>query len=151
MQVIRHKNMWVRAVAAGCLSVLAGAVLCSGQEQPPLNRSLKILYAGHPGSDREKEFVQFLGQHFETVKTADLSAFHRKPFTNKDAEGFDVTILDYDGDGFQAPRPVIQPRFPEDESRNPRPADDRWFTRPLITVGVVGGLISDCGLKTGYS
>ncbi len=112
---------------------------------------LRILYVGHPGSEREKDFVQFLGQHFETVKTGDLSAFHRKPFTNKDAEGFDVTILDYDGDGFEAPRPMLRPRFPEDESRNPRPPDDRWFTRPLITVGVVGGRISDCGLKTAYS
>ncbi len=145
----------IGVVSVALLVVLLAGV--SGSAQPSATSpsaepsQLRILYVGHRGSEREKDFVQFLGQHFETVKTADLSAFHRKPFTNKDAEGFDVTILDYDGDGFQAPRPVIQPRFPEDESRNPRSPDDRWFTRPLITVGVVGGLISDCGLKTGYS
>ena len=107
---------------------------------------LRILYAGRPGSDREKDFVQFLGQHFETVKTADLRAF-----TNHDAEDSDVAILDYDGDGFEAPRPKIMPRFlnegPKDSASPARP----WCTRPVITVGVVGGMMSlDWGLKTGY-
>jgi hypothetical protein len=91
---------------------------------------LRILYAGHPGSDREKDFVQFLGQHFATVKTGDLSAFREK-----DAEGFDVAILDYDGDGFKAPRPMVS----------------AGFSKPLITLGVAGGLMCDrWGLKTGY-
>jgi hypothetical protein len=107
---------------------------------------LRVLYVGHPGSDREKDFVQFLGQHFETVKTGDLSTF-----TNRDAEDSDVAILDYDGDGFKAPRPKIMPWFLDEGPKDsPSPARP-WFTRPVITVGVAGGLMSlDWGLKTGY-
>lgn len=92
--------------------------------------ALRILYAGHPGSARERDFVGFLAKHFGTVKTGDL-----KTFKAGDAQGFDVTILDYDGDGFKAPRPALP----------------QGFSRPVITVGVVGGFI--CGslnLKTGY-
>ena len=74
--------------------------------------------------------MKFLGQHFATVKTADLAAF-----TESQCDGFDVTILDYDGDGFEAPRPRISPQF----------------SHPLVTVGVPGGLMcSNWGLKTGY-
>jgi hypothetical protein len=106
---------------------------------------------GHPGSEREKDFVQFLGRHFETVKTADLGAFVGKSFADKDMEGFDVALLDYDGDGFKAPRARVAPRFPGDVSRVPRALEGSWLTRPLITVGVTGGLIaSQGGLKTGY-
>ncbi|MBP8303756.1 MAG: hypothetical protein KBE04_06495 [Phycisphaerae bacterium] len=93
-------------------------------------KALHILYAGHPGSERERDFVRFLAKHFGTVKTGDLKAFKER-----DAQGFDVTILDYDGDGFKAPRLALT----------------RGFSRPVITVGVVGALI--CGslnLKTGY-
>lgn len=115
------------------VTLLAGAGSSAQSPSTPVAPELgklRILYAGHPDSDREKEFVQFLGQHFATVKTADLTAFKEK-----DAEGFDVTILDYDGDGFKAPRPMISPEF----------------SRPLITVGVPGGLMCDrWGLKTGY-
>jgi hypothetical protein len=142
------------ATAALLVIVSAGArSRAQSQSASPTGEvsKLRILYVGHPGSDREKDFVQFLGQHFETVKTADLGALDRKPFTDKDAEGVDVTIFDYDGDGFKAPRPKLQPRFVQDEFRNAHAADDQWFTRPLITVGVVGGLVSDCGLKIGYS
>lgn len=94
------------------------------------DRALRVLYAGHPGTDREKDFVDFLAKHFETVMTSDLKAFK-----DSDAEGFDVTILDYDGDGFKAPRPRIP----------------RSFARPVITMGVAGAFI--CGslnLKTDY-
>lgn len=91
---------------------------------------LRILYAGHPGSARAKDFIQFLGKHFGAVETADLAVF-----TESQCDGFDVAILDYDGDGFEAPRPRISPNFP----------------RPLVTVGVAGALIcSSSRLKTGY-
>jgi hypothetical protein len=93
-------------------------------------KALRILYVGHPGSERERDFLKFLSSHFGTVKTGDL-----KTFTEGDAADFDVTLLDYDGDGFKAPRPVL--------SRN--------FSRPVVTIGVVGGLICDSlRLKTGY-
>ena len=91
---------------------------------------LKILYAGHPGSEREKALVTFLGEHFKDVQTCDL-----KDFKEDQAEGFAVTVMDYDGDGFKAPRPHLS----------------RDFSRPVMTVGVAGAFI--CGnlnLKMGY-
>ena len=88
---------------------------------------LKILYAGHRGSDREKEFVGFLQKHFAQVETGDLGKFD-----GSQADGVDVTILDYDG---RAPKPSI-------------PAD---YTAPTITMGMTGAQIcSSLGLATGY-
>ncbi len=121
MQAVRHRNMWVRAAAAGCLSVLAGAVLCSGQEQPPLNRSLKILYAGHPGTDREKDFVGFLKKYFDVVQTGNLATFKET-----DTQGFDVTLMDWDPPG----------GFDIDEFRLSLPGS---FSRPVMTFGIPGG------------
>lgn len=92
--------------------------------------NLRILYVGHPDSAREKDFVNFLTKQFKAVETADL-----KDFNEGQTDGFDVTILDYDGDGFKSPRPNI--------SRN--------FSRPMFTVGVAGALMcSRWRLKTGY-
>jgi len=91
---------------------------------------LKILYAGHPGSQREEALVTFLRKHFTEVQTCDL-----KGFKEDQAEGFAVTVMDYDGDGFKAPRPHLS----------------REFFRPMMTVGVPGALI--CGnlsLKMSY-
>ena len=91
---------------------------------------LRILYAGHPDSDREKDFVAFLQQHFDTVRTGNLKAF-----TEADTQGFDVTLLDWDWNEL---RPYC-PRL----SAN--------FARPTITLGVPGGVIcSQWNLKTGY-
>ncbi len=130
MQAIRHKDRWVRGAVAGCLLVLAGAVLCRGQEQPQVNRSLKILYAGHPGTDREKDFVGFLKKYFDVVQTGNLQTFKEA-----DTQGFDVTLLDWDINEFKGPRPQLAPNF----------------SRPLMTLGVPGGLIAmQWGLKTGY-
>jgi hypothetical protein len=115
------------------VTLLAGAASYAQSQTTPAAPELgqlRILYAGHPDSEREKDFVQFLGQYFNTVKTADLSAFKET-----DTEGFDVTILDYDGDGFKAPRPNIS----------------LGFSKPLLTVGVPGGLMcSGWRLKLGY-
>ena len=131
------------------LTVLAG---CKQKEQPSETRqpssaenvqqsakseseaaeksAMKILYAGHPGSEREKDFVEFLAKHFEKVESGDL-----KEIKDSDAEGFDVIIFDYDGDGFNSPRPGLSPAF----------------SKPALTMGVTGAFI--CGsrnLKTGY-
>jgi hypothetical protein len=92
--------------------------------------NLRILYAGVPNSERAKDFVEFLARHFEQVETADYNAFKQEQ-----SRGFDVVILDYDGVGFNAPRPSIS----------------RQYSRATVTVGVPGAFI--CGnlsLKTGY-
>ena len=91
---------------------------------------MRILFAGHPGSDQEKEFAQLLRKHFAHVSTTDLKAFREDQ-----ADGYDVTILAYDGDGFKAPRPSLS----------------RSFSRPLLTVGVPGAfLCGNLGLKMNY-
>ncbi len=106
------------------------APAASAQPAPGKKIDLKILYAGHPGSSREKEFVEFLGKQFRDVKAADLAGFGEAQ-----AQGFDVVLLDYDGDGFKAPRPALSPNY----------------RRATVTLGVAGGLLtSSLGLKTGY-
>jgi len=122
-----------------CVATAAGLILSSGSgissaEPPPGEKiALKVLYAGHPGSAREKDFVEFLNQYFTQVQTGDLAAFD-----DKSADGYDVSILDYDSEGkdlFNFPRP----RLPQN------------YARATLTVGVAGAFI--CGqlrLKTGY-
>ncbi len=120
--------------AAGLVTLLLGAAVpgvgsvaqAAGIEKMPL----RILYAGHPGSARETEYVAFLKEHFREVTTGDFATF--KP---EDARNADVVLLDYDGDGFKAPRP----RLPES------------YSKPTLTIGVAGGLLcSNHRLKTGY-
>lgn len=118
------------------LVIALGAMLvglppvCVALEPPSEKIPLRVLYAGHPGSPRETEFLTFLKQYFRQVTTADLAQF-----APKDAAESDVVLLDYDGDGFKAPRPAL----PND------------YARPTVHLGVAGGLLaSQLGLKTGY-
>ncbi len=117
--------------------VVLGAALCLGlgprlaaQNAPGNPFPLRILYVGHPGSEREADFVAFLKPHFRQVDTGDLARF-----TPQQAAGADVILLDYDGDGFKAP----SVRLPDD------------YSRPTLTIGVAGAfLCSRHRLKTGY-
>jgi hypothetical protein len=104
-----------RAIVAMLLGTLAFAGLAQAAEraEKPGKIDLKIpVQTLHPCCHRRSGEVQArLGQ------------------------GHDVVILDYDGDGFKAPR-VNLPRS---------------YARSTVTVGVVGAIISgDMGLKTGY-
>ncbi len=91
---------------------------------------LRILYAGHPGSDREKDFVAFLKKYFDVAQTGNLETFKEA-----DTHGFDVTILDWD-------LPVLE---------GPCPALSEDFSRPVITLGVHGSMLcSRWRLKTTY-
>jgi hypothetical protein len=127
----------IRAVGVACLTILAGTMFCKATDRaepavvnPQLNRSLKILYAGRPGSDREKDFVGFLKKYLDVVQTGNLETFKEG-----DTQDFDVTILDWDWNAFQGPRPKIS----------------QSFSRPVITLGVPGGMIcNEWKLKTGY-
>ncbi len=92
--------------------------------------NLRILYAGVPNTDRAKDFVDFLAEHFAQVETADYNTFKEEQ-----SSGFDVVILDYDGVGFNAPRLNIS----------------RQYSCATITMGVPGAFIcSSLSLKTGY-
>jgi hypothetical protein len=91
---------------------------------------LRILYAGVPNTELAADFVDFLAKHFEQVETADYNAFKEGQ-----SSGFDVVILDYDGVGFNAPRPSIS----------------REYSRATVTMGVPGAFVcSSLSLKTGY-
>jgi hypothetical protein len=115
------------------LAYPAGTQAAAAQQPQPPVISLKILYAGHPASAREKDFVQFLSRHFSQVKTGDLATF-----TPRSADGFDVVLLDYDAEG-------------ADANKAPRPKLPPEYTKPTVTIGMVGGMIcSFRGLKCGY-
>jgi hypothetical protein len=102
----------------------------SATANPQLNRSLKILYAGRPGSNREKDFVGFLKKYFDVVQTGNVETFKEV-----DTQGFDVTLLDWDWNATNGPRPRVSPSF----------------SRPVVTLGVPGGFMCQrWGLKTGY-
>ncbi len=91
---------------------------------------LRILYAGLPDTDRQKDFVKFLSGHFQRVGTVNYNYF--KPEL---AEGFDVVILDHDGVDTGAPTPNLS----------------RDYSRATVTMGVPGAdICSRLSLKTGY-
>lgn len=91
---------------------------------------LRILYAGLPNTERAKDFVDFLTKHFKEVETTDYNTF-----TESKTAGFDVTIIDYDGQDTRAPLPSIS----------------REYSRATITVGSPGAdLCNRLSLKTGY-
>jgi hypothetical protein len=92
--------------------------------------ALRILYAGLPNTDREKDFVDFLKKHFHQVETTDYNTF-----TGSYKTDFDVAIIDHNGTGFNVPTPNIS----------------RQYSRATVTIGVPGAFLCDrLSLKTGY-
>ena len=69
-------------------------VPCAGGQEAPAEKkiSLRILYAGMPGTARQKDFVSFLSTHFTEVKSVDVMSFNEEQAKNSD-----VVILDKDG------------------------------------------------------
>jgi hypothetical protein len=125
--VLRRAVVLVAAVFA-----LQGLIVRPAAAAEPQGEKigLRILYAGQPGSDREQDFLGFLGDHFATVGTADFSKF-----AEAQAKDFDVVILDWDGKDIRAPLPNLS----------------QDYARATVTVGVPGGILcSRLGLKTGY-
>jgi hypothetical protein len=94
---------------------------------------LKVLYAGNPGSDREKDFKSFLEDHFAQVATT-----HYGKFREEDAKGYDVVIFDWTS---------IYPRDAQgkiDEKVDvldlpPPPELSEKYDRPTILIGAAGG------------
>lgn len=122
---------WIAAV----LVIVLGGALASGENTADMKKiDLRVLYAGHAGSQREADFAGFLKQYFTSVETVDLARF-----TGRESN-FDVAIVDYDGNQFQNSA-VTPPPF----SFSP------GYSRPTITCGVFGALLCEqTGLKTGY-
>jgi hypothetical protein len=105
-----------------------------------VGKDMRILYVGHAGSAREKDFVGFLSKHFGAVSKGDWAAF-----AESQCVGFDVTILDYDYDGASALSLAMS------GTRLPRLNLSREFSHPVITVGYAGAITAkSLGLKTAY-
>ncbi len=117
--------------AVWLVAAVSVAPVCYALEEagPSDKIGLRILYAGDPGSTREKDFVNFLSKHFGEVKSVVLWSLEEDIPTD-----FDVAILDYDT-----------------ERPGPCPILPREYSRATLTVGVMGSEI--CGslnLKPGY-
>jgi hypothetical protein len=124
----------IGVVSAALSVVLLAGTWSHGQSQSAPAAievsKLHILYAGRPGSDREKDFVAFLKKYFEVVQTGNL-----RTFKEADTQGFDVTILDWDAGVIEGPTPTVS----------------AGFSRPVITLGNRGALIGRrWRLKTDY-
>ena len=95
--------------------------------------ALKVLYAGNPGSDREKDFTSFLGKTFAKVGTTDY-----RTFKQDDAKGYDVVILDWTSIYPRDDQGKIKQGSSGLNSPTP-PALSNTFDRPTILIGAAGG------------
>jgi hypothetical protein len=94
---------------------------------------LKVLYAGNPGSDRERDFTTFLGKAFAKVGTTDY-----RTFKEDEARGYDVVILDWTSIYPRDNQGKIEKEFRGLNSPTP-PKLSSSFDRPTILIGAAGG------------
>lgn len=112
----------------------------NGKPGPPAKTaedklSLRVIYFGKPQSARQTDFVEFLRKHFVKVERADLAAF-----SEKEAEGYDVVLLDYD-----------ELKIVNNAIQMPRIPFTAKCARPIMTLGATGALVCErLRLKTGY-
>jgi hypothetical protein len=128
----RSRTMCLRRTLLASVALLAfGAPLRAGEPA-----DLKVLYAGNPGSDREKDFRSFLEKHFAKVGTADY-----REFSPDRAKGYDVVILDWTSIYPRDEHGKIEPRINRLNSPTPPklPAD---YDRPTILIGAAGAYVA---------
>ncbi len=119
----------VLALAAALVCLAGRPAVCAAAKKGGLI-TLRVLYFGQPGSEREKDFVGFLEKHFTKVATADVNGFKEEL-----ARDCNVVVLDTG-----------------DLGRSARPKITKEFARPIITIGPTGAQICrDLGLKTAYA
>jgi hypothetical protein len=94
---------------------------------------LAVLYAGNPGSDREKDFAAFLGKSFDKIGTTDY-----RTFKQDDAKGYDVVILDWTSIYPRDDQGKMKKDFAGLNSPKP-PTLSETFDRPTILIGAAGG------------
>jgi hypothetical protein len=92
---------------------------------------LAVLYAGFPGTEREKDFVALLKQHFDKVESTNLGSI-----SMKSAAPFDVVIADW----------KERSQHVDGKATNYLPGSafrlDEGFTKPIVMIGAVGGEIA---------
>jgi len=103
------------------------------QEEPAASSGkipLRVLYVGLPETERQKDFVTFLGRHFTEVETADYNSFKEEQ-----TEDCDVAIFDKDGLEWKALDIRVSNRY----------------CRPTISLGVPGAFwVRSVSRKMGY-
>ena len=124
--------MSFRRISLATAALLAVAPLARAGE--PFD--LKVLYAGNPGSDREKDFRSFLGRHFARVGTADY-----QKFTEDQAKPYDVVIFDWTSIYPRDKHGKIKPTFERLNSPTP-PKLSEDFDRPAVLIGAAGGSLA---------
>lgn len=115
---------------------LTGILLAANPTWADEPVDLKVIYAGNPGSDREKEFAGFLGKHFANVGTTDYQKFRED-----EAKPYDVVIFDWtsiyprDEDG-KIPEKLTALNSPT------APKLSGEYDRPTILIGAAGGYVA---------
>jgi len=115
------------------LLALAVAALPIGQDAAvpaPVLEKLpqRVLYAGTADSERTRQFVALLGEHFAAAAFADYSAFDPAS-----ADGFDVVIFDAEVRPTETTigLPMSRPELPED------------WDRPSVLIGAGGVMVAE--------
>lgn len=113
--------MRLNPVFLGLAVVLAIGPRAGADDRIPIN----VLYAGNPGSDREKDFVGLLESHFARVEATDYRTFREEQAEDQDVVIFDWTeycVRDKDGKVIREDRPPVPPL-------------SREYDRPTILIG----------------
>jgi hypothetical protein len=116
---------WTAAAAA---LLLAAGTLPAAE---PI--SLKVLYAGNPGSARAKDFTAFLAEHFAKVTATDFGKFKEDEARDYDVVVFDWTSIyprDKDGKLDESAGSIKMPAAPHLSQQ---------FARPAVLIGAAGG------------
>ena len=113
------KRIGIAFAMAALLAILL--VSAKSQAQSPLapgaaeRSKLRILYAGHAGIG-PREGLRPVPRRSTSTRSRPSTL---QAFKEADTQGFDVTLLDWDGNDF----------------KGPRPQHFREFSRPLMTLG----------------
>jgi hypothetical protein len=103
------------------------------QAEEPI--ALKVLYAGNPGSDRERDFTRLFEKHFAKVGTADY-----RTFAPAQAADYDVVILDWTSIYPRDKNGKIKEKLDGLDSPTPPKLSDE-YDRPTILIGAAGGSV----------
>jgi hypothetical protein len=116
---------------------LADATTAIGQDKTTERMPLQILYVGIPDTERQKDFVSFLSQHFSDIKTADVGTFQEEQTKNSDVVILDKDGIEWGSRGETAPLSALS--FSE------------HYSRATISLGIPGAFWADRQkLKPGY-
>ncbi len=115
-------------VSLSCVILFSGCVAAQAVPEARAPQPLKVLYAGNPDTDRMRDFVSFLEQHFTTVGTCNFEELDATK-----AEDFDVVVCDWTS---------IYPRdasgkidWSDLQLLQPKVTVDRNLTKPIVMIG----------------